>query len=64
LIAKIVVRADDRVSCLSKAKCALDELVIDGVYTTAELHKKLVQNADVVNGDFNIHWLENNLEKL
>ncbi|MDR1034680.1 MAG: acetyl-CoA carboxylase biotin carboxylase subunit, partial [Holosporales bacterium] len=64
LIAKLIVRAYDRADCLTKAKCALDELVIDGVSTTAELYKKLIRNADIIRGDFGIHWLEENMEKL
>ncbi|MDR1233536.1 MAG: acetyl-CoA carboxylase biotin carboxylase subunit [Holosporales bacterium] len=64
LIAKLIVHADDRDACLAKARCALDELVIDGIFTTAELHKKLLQNKDIISGEFDIHWLENNLRGL
>lgn len=64
LIAKVIIHASDRESCLAKARCALDELVIDGVYTTADLHRKLVRNGDILKGDFDIHWLENNLRNL
>ena len=64
LIAKIIVHAPTRGECLAKARCALDELVVDGVSTTAELHKKLVRNRDIIAGDFDIHWLENNLQNL
>ncbi|MDR1289145.1 MAG: acetyl-CoA carboxylase biotin carboxylase subunit [Holosporales bacterium] len=58
LIAKLMVRADSRQECLSKARCALDELVIDGISTTAELYKKLLRNTDMIRGDVSIHWLE------
>lgn len=64
LIAKIIISAEDRESCLAKARCALDELVIDGIYTTADLHRKLVRNKEIIAGDFDIHWLENNLRSL
>ena len=64
LIAKIIVHASTRDECLAKARCALDELVIEGVSTTAELHKKLLRNKDITAGDFDIHWLENNLQTL
>lgn len=64
LIAKIIISAEDRESCLSKARCALDELVIDGIYTTTDLHRKLVRNKEIIAGDFDIHWLENNLRSL
>ncbi|MDR1476007.1 MAG: acetyl-CoA carboxylase biotin carboxylase subunit [Holosporales bacterium] len=61
LIAKIIVHADNRADCLSKAMGALDELVIDGILNTTDLHKKLVRNNDIILGNFNIHWLEKNL---
>lgn len=64
LIAKIIITAEDRESCLAKARCALDELVIDGIYTTTDLHRKLVRNKDILAGDFDIHWLEHNLRSL
>ena len=64
LIAKIIIHAKDRQSCIKKAQCALDELVIDGISTTANLHRKLLLNSDIINGDFDIHWIENNLWKI
>ena len=64
LIAKIIVHAPTRDECLAKARCALDELVVEGIFTTADLHKKLVRTRDIIAGDFDIHWLENNLESL
>lgn len=64
LIAKIIIHAPTRDECLSKARCALDELVIDGIATTAELHRRLLRNKDIIAGDFDIHWLESNLQTL
>ncbi len=64
LIAKIIIHGKDRDECLAKSRCALDELVIDGVSTTANLHKKLIRNKDIIDGNFDIHWLENNLRSL
>ena len=64
LIAKIIIHAATRDECLAKARCALDELVIDGISTTTDLHKKLIRNKEIIAGDFDIHWLENNLQAL
>ncbi|MDR1390849.1 MAG: acetyl-CoA carboxylase biotin carboxylase subunit [Holosporales bacterium] len=64
LIAKIIIHAENRKECFAKAKCALNELVIDGIFTTADLHKKLLQNQDIIDGNFDIHWLESNLRNL
>ena len=32
--------------------------VVDGVDTTLPLFRTLVRNPDILNGDYNIHWLE------
>ena len=37
---------------------SLDEFVVDGVDTTLPLFRTLVRNQDMLNGDYNIHWLE------
>ena len=64
LVAKIIIHDEDRKACLAKARSALDELVIDGISTTTDLHKKLIQNKDIIEGNFDIHWLKNNLGSL
>ncbi|MDR1333011.1 MAG: acetyl-CoA carboxylase biotin carboxylase subunit [Holosporales bacterium] len=64
LLAKVIVHAATRSECIMKARWALDELVVDGVSTTADLHRKLVCNADVINGDYDVNWLESNLRSL
>ena len=64
LLAKLIVYANTREECLNKALCALDELVIDGINTTTELHKKLIQENDIREGKFDIHWLEKNIGRL
>ena len=64
LLAKVIVYANTREECLNKASCALDELVIDGINTTTELHKKLIKERDIVEGKFDIHWLEKNVGRM
>ena len=41
---------------------ALEEYVINGIETTIPLHQEIIKNRDFVNGDYNIHWLENFVE--
>ena len=41
----------------------LNELVVSGVETTIPLFQDLVQQPDIVNGDYHIHWLEKYLAK-
>jgi acetyl-CoA carboxylase biotin carboxylase subunit len=36
--------------------------VVDGIETTLPLFRALVRNADMQDGDYDIHWLENFLK--
>ncbi|GJD44492.1 Biotin carboxylase [Methylobacterium cerastii] len=62
LIGKLIVHGRTRNECLMRLRRALDEFVIDGVDTTLPLFRTLVRNADVQNGAYDIHWLEQFLE--
>ena len=58
LIGKLIVHADDRSMALGRLSRALDELIIDGVYTTVDLFKEILNEEDFKSGEYNIHWLE------
>ncbi len=58
LIGKLIVHADSRSLALSRLSRALDELIIDGVHTTMDLFKEIIDEEDFKSGDYNIHWLE------
>jgi acetyl-CoA carboxylase biotin carboxylase subunit len=58
LAAKLIVHGKTRTECLMRLRRALDELVVDGIETTAALHRALVSEADIIDGDYHIHWLE------
>ncbi|MBN9564740.1 MAG: acetyl-CoA carboxylase biotin carboxylase subunit [Alphaproteobacteria bacterium] len=64
LVAKLIVHAKDRRECLFRLKRALEEYVVGGIETTLPLHRQLVTNEDIINGQYDIHWLEKALEKL
>jgi acetyl-CoA carboxylase biotin carboxylase subunit len=61
LIGKLIVHGRDRSECLMRLRRALDEMVITGVETTLPLFRALMNEADVINGDYSIHWLEKHL---
>jgi acetyl-CoA carboxylase, biotin carboxylase subunit len=63
LIGKLIVHARDRREALSRLNRALGELIVDGVYTTVPLFRELLQEPDILDGSYNIHWLENWLEE-
>jgi acetyl-CoA carboxylase, biotin carboxylase subunit len=61
LIGKLIVFGKTRNECLSRLRRALDEYVVDGIETTLPLFRQLVRNPDIINGEYDIHWLENYL---
>ncbi|MDA7948594.1 MAG: acetyl-CoA carboxylase biotin carboxylase subunit [Hyphomicrobiaceae bacterium] len=63
LIGKLIVHARNRNECLMRLKRALSEFVIEGVDTTIPLFTALISEPDIVNGSYDIHWLENYLKK-
>ena len=63
LIGKLIVAGKNRNECLMRLRRCLSEFVIDGIETTIPLFMDLVQNPDIVNGDYDIHWLEKHLAK-
>jgi acetyl-CoA carboxylase, biotin carboxylase subunit len=63
LIGKLIIIADSREECLSRLQRALDEFVIEGIDTTIPLFRELIQNDDIIKGDYDIHWLEKYLLK-
>jgi acetyl-CoA carboxylase biotin carboxylase subunit len=63
LAGKLIVHGRNRNDCLMRLRRALDELVVGGIETTIPLFQKLVRDPDILNGDYNIHWLEHFLAR-
>ena len=59
LVGKLIVHGRTRTEALMRLRRALDEFIVDGIETTLPLFRTLVRNADVQNGQYDIHWLEN-----
>jgi acetyl-CoA carboxylase biotin carboxylase subunit len=64
LIGKLIVHARTRNECLMRLKRALGEFVVDGIETTIPLFTSLISEPDIVDGNYDIHWLETHLAKL
>ena len=62
LIGKLIVHAENREDAISRMKRSLDELVVDGIDTTKDLHKKIISSKAFEKYDFSINWLENYLK--
>jgi len=58
LIGKLIAHGSTREDCLMRLSRALGECVIDGIETTIPLFVELVGHPDIINGDYDIHWLE------
>ena len=63
LIGKLIVHGRDRPEALARLSRALGELIVDGVDTTVPLFDALLQEPDILAGNYSIHWLERWLDK-
>lgn len=63
LIGKLIVHGRNREECLQRLRRAIDEFVVDGVKTTLPLFHDLIREPDVIAGEYDIHWLEQYLER-
>ncbi len=63
LIGKLIVHGKTREGAILRLKRALGEMVVGGVNTTIPLFEDLLNQEDVLSGDYNIHWLEKWLEE-
>ncbi len=61
LIGKLIVHGRNRVECLMRLRRALDEFVVDGVETTIPLFQELVREQAILDGAYDIRWLEEHL---
>ncbi len=59
MIAKLIVHANTRNAALMRLRRALEEFVIMGVKTTIPLHQEIISQPEYLDGQYDIHWLEN-----
>ena len=64
LIAKLIVRANDREDARVRLIRALEEMVISGIDTNLEMHIELLSDKNFISGDFDINYLEKRLKNL
>ncbi len=63
LIAKLIVRAKDRDEACSRMARALEMFIVEGVYTTIPLHRKILADPDFKAGNFDTGFIERFLRK-
>ena len=64
LIAKLIVRANDREDARVRLIRALGEMVVSGIDTNLEMHIELLSDKNFISGDFDINYLETKLKNL
>ena len=62
LLGKLIVWDASRREALARLRRALDETEIEGVSTTLKLHRRLVDEEEVIAGNVHTRWLENWLQ--
>ena len=59
MICKLICHGRNRGEAIQRMKRSLDEFVIEGIQTTIDLHKKLLDHKKFISSDFNVSWLDN-----
>ena len=64
MVAKIIVHASNRLQAIRRMRRALEELVIDGIDTGAELAHLILYHPDYLKGNYNTSFIEQNLDEI
>ncbi|MBD1145779.1 acetyl-CoA carboxylase biotin carboxylase subunit [Pelagibacterales bacterium SAG-MED34] len=59
MVCKVITHGRNREEAIQRMLRSLDEFVIEGITTTIELHKVLLNNKKFLSSDFNVSWLDN-----
>lgn len=57
LICKLICHGRNRTEAIQRTLRSLDEFVIEGINTTIDLHKKIINNQKFISSNFNVNWL-------
>lgn len=58
LVSKLIVRAQNRSDCISKLLVALDEYIIEGIRTNADLHRRILTHPSFIEASHHTKFLE------
>jgi len=59
MICKVICQGRNRQEAIQRMLRSLDEFVIEGITTTIDLHKKLLNHKKFIKSDYNVGWLDN-----
>ena len=57
LIAKVICKGRNRSEAIQRTLRSLDEFVLEGITTTIDLHKKILNHEKFIKSDFDTNWL-------
>jgi len=63
MIAKLIIYGEDRNTCIARLERALGEFVVEGIKTTIPFYQEILKEEKFLNGNYDIHWVENYMEK-
>lgn len=63
LIAKLITHGKDRAEAISRMARALDMFIVEGIFTTIPLHRRIMQDANFRAGNFDTKFMERFLKK-
>ena len=58
MVCKLICQGRNRQEAIQRMLRSLDEFVLDGITTTIDLHKKLLNHKKFIESDFNVSWLD------
>ena len=58
MVCKLICHGRNRTEAIQRMNRSLDEFVIEGITTTIELHKKLINHKKFLESNFNVSWLD------
>ena len=64
MIAKLIVYGENRESCIARLERALEEFVVEGIKTTIPFYQKILKEESFLNGNYDIHWVENYMKNI
>jgi acetyl-CoA carboxylase biotin carboxylase subunit len=63
MIGKLIVHGADRAQAIARMRCALGEMVVDGIKTNLPLQQRILADSGFAQGGMNIHYLEKRLRE-
>ena len=58
MVCKLICHGRNRTEAIQRMNRSLEEFVIEGITTTIDLHKKLINHKKFIDSDFNVTWLD------